>query len=293
MSSKQFDLTPLGDAVGAAVAGIDVAEIGASRDAAAVDALKRALGDHLMLRISGQTLSPGAYVAFARLFGPMQIRRREDNLGAEHIPDHPEIKVITNARTEDDRKAGDGSAAELMWHTDGSRQEQPQIYSFLYGRVVPAKPPRTFWLSMIAAYEALPAALKSEIAGRHAIHSVHNRSSEPQDVLGGGAALADRLVGPKHPLVRRHPDTRRSALYLPTRRDAIVDGLSPEASADLIGRLWDHVDGLDCIWGGALQPDDLVIWDNRTTVHRREAFDDSDRRIVHYLAAGAEPPIAA
>ena len=293
MPNGRFDYTPLSDHLGAAVAGIDLAVIAASHDEEAVAELKRALDHHLVLRIGGQSLSPGAYVALARLFGPLHNRKREDNPDAEHVPGHPDIKVITNARTDDGRRAGDGSAAELLWHTDGSRQDQPQVYSFLYGRVAPANPPRTFWMNMVAVYQALPAPMKARIAGRHAVHSVHNRSSEPQDVLSGTVSLSDRMTGPRHPLVRRHPGTGRLALYLPIRRDAIVDGLSPDASADLIGQLWDVVSAGTAAWGGPLQPDDLVIWDNRTTVHRREAFDERDRRVVHYLAAGNEVPIAA
>ena len=294
MVTQRFHYAPLSDHLGAAVTGIDLAAIAAAQDGAAVAELKQALAKHQVLQIAGQSLSPAAYVALARLFGPLHNRRREDNLDAEHITGHPDIKVITNARTPDGRRAGDGSASELLWHTDGSRQEQPQVYSFLYGRTAPANPPRTFWMNMVAVYRDLSAPMKAAIAGRRAIHSVLNRSSEPQDVLlSPTGGLSDRMTGPLHPLVRRHPETGCCALYLPIRRDAIVDGLSPDASADLIGRLWDIVGGAAAYWGTALRPDALMIWDNRTTVHRREAFDERDERVVHYLAAGTEVPIAA
>ena len=292
MSTRRFDYTPLCPHLGADVADVDLAGIARSNDAAAVRELKDALDEFLVLRIAGQSLTPGDYVALAGLFGPLVNRKREDNPDAEHIPGYPDIKVITNAKADDGRKAGDGSASELMWHTDGSRQEEPQVYSLLYGRKAPATPPRTFWMNMVAVYEALPGPVKAEIAGRSAVHSVHNRSSEPQDVLGSEVAVTERMVGPKHPLVRLHPATKRAALYLPIRRDAIVDGLSPERSADLLDRLWDSVGSAAYQWGDALGPDDLVIWDNRTTVHRREAFDERDERIVHYLAAGREAPLA-
>jgi taurine dioxygenase len=292
---ETLHVEPASPCLGADVHGIDVAALVRSPDRRAVDSLKSALDRHLVLRFRQPALTNGDICAFGALFGSLLGERQnpEDKESAQ-LDGYAELKVISNAVADDGRMLGDKGAEPQIWHTDGAHRATPNAYSLLYARKVPPNPPRTGFLSAYALYESLPASLKDEIAGLRAVFSVHNRSQSFWTFMEGPSVdLQRRADGPTHPLVRLHPNTRRPFLYLPRRRDALVVGLSPQQSRELLERLWAAVFLLADKWFIALAANDFVIFDNRVVLHNREGWDATQERIVFHLAIEGEVPLPA
>jgi taurine dioxygenase len=134
---------------------------------------------------------------------------------------------------------------------------------------------------MYAVYETLPEELKQRITG---LRVKHDGTYNSGGYVRQGVTPSDyprEAPGALHPLVYAHPETSRPALYLGRRRNAYIDGLSLAESEALLDELWSYVDRPDYAWTHVWRPGDLVIWDNRCTMHRRDAFDAGARRILH------------
>ena len=147
---------------------------------------------------------------------------------------------------------------------------------------------------MYLAYEKLPDALKRRIEGRRAIHDISTNAVGT--LRAGYTKVADPRQAPgcHHPLVRLHPKSGRKALFLPRRLNAYVLGLELKESEALLDELWAHAVQPEFTWGHAWRVGDLVMWDNRCTLHRRDSFDDRHPRLLHRAQTkGSEAPIAA
>jgi taurine dioxygenase len=136
---------------------------------------------------------------------------------------------------------------------------------------------------MYRAFETLPAAMKDRIAGL-TIHHDAGRDS-------AGAPRADfKGAGAHHPIVRTHPETGAGALYLGRRGNTSIDGLPEKDSDALLDALWAHATRPELVWTHQWRVGDIVVWDNRCTIHHRTAFDPNDRRIMHRLQVDGTRP---
>jgi taurine dioxygenase len=134
---------------------------------------------------------------------------------------------------------------------------------------------------MYLAYETLPEELKRRIAGLRAVHdATYNSAGERRK---GYAELSDPRSAPgaRHPLVRPHRETGRPCLFLGRRRNCYIEELSLEESENLLDTLWAHATQPRFAFRQQWQPGDLMLWDNRCTLHRRDAFDPKARRLMH------------
>ena len=165
---------------------------------------------------------------------------------------------------------GDG---EAVWHTDMSYLDVPPKASMLYALEVPPTGGNTSFCTMYGVYEALPAALKERIAGLKIKHDGTYNSGGY--VRQGVTPTDDPRISPGavHPLVCTHPATGRRMLYLGRRRNAYLVGLELAESEALLDELWEFVDAPQFAWEHVWRVGDLVLWDNRCTMHRRDAFD--------------------
>ena len=193
---------------------------------------------------------------------------------------HPEIYVVSNV-IENGVPIGSLGAGEAMWHTDMSYLEIPPKASMLYALEVPAAGGDTYFCNMYRAYESLPDPLKQRIAGLSLKHDGTYNSGGY--VRQGVTAVDDPVTSPGayHPLVCRHPETGRRALYLGRRRNAYIGGLPLAESESLLDELWSYATRDEFTWHNEWQAGDVVLWDNRCTMHRRDPFDPSSRRILH------------
>jgi len=192
----------------------------------------------------------------------------------------PEIYIVSNIKVDGEAigSLGDG---EAVWHTDMSYLDVPPKASMLYSLEVPPRGGNTSFCNMYAIYDALPGKLKDRISGLRIKHDGTYNSGGY--VRQGVTATDDPLTSPGavHPLVCIHPDTNRRMIYLGRRRNAYLVGLELADSEALLDELWSFVDRPEFAWEHAWRVGDLVMWDNRCTMHRRDAFDPNSRRIMH------------
>jgi taurine dioxygenase len=270
-----MEAVPFSTAIGAEVRGVDL-----SRPATETlrEQLTRSWHEHLVLVFRDQHLDNDALLRFGSMFGELDAAPNDKNVN-NYIQGRRELLLISNVK-EDGRPIGSLGSAEAAWHTDMSYDELPAKASALYAREIPESGGDTGFLNMYAAYETLPDALRLQVEDRSVKHdATHNSAGE----LRSGLQMPDDVTvspGAVHPMVRTHPETGRKALFLGRRDYAWVVGLPVDESETLLDAVWAHCEGGDFSWRHRWRVGDLVLWDNRCAMHRRDAFDDSARRVM-------------
>jgi alpha-ketoglutarate-dependent 2,4-dichlorophenoxyacetate dioxygenase len=262
------------------VGGIDA---GRPLDAATIAALWQAIDRYAVLVLRGQDLDDERQMAFARQFGELEIPRSGRADVARRL--RPELSDISNLdeegrlRGRDDPRRFD-QLGNRLWHTDGSFRRVPAALSMLYAHRVPCPGPlgkgETEFADMRAAYDALPEATKHAIGELVARHDIAWSRAQ----LGFTELLfGEKDVLPPVPqrLVRRHPGSGRKSLYLAAHAAAIVGWPLPEGRL-LLRDLLDHATRRGFVYRHEWQAGELVIWDNRCTMHRGRAFDEREVR---------------
>jgi len=275
VTSPAIEIVPTGKALGAELRNIDLKRL----DDATFAELLRAFHDHSVLLVRGQTLSDQDLIAFSRQFGELDLAPVQET-GRRFVEGLPEIYIVSNVKV-NGAPIGSLGAGEAVWHTDMSYLDAPPIASALYALEIPPVGGNTSFCSMYAIHEALPAALKERIAG---LRIKHDGTYNSGGFLRQGVTPSDdprSSPGAIHPLVCTHPDTGRQMLYLGRRRNAYLVGLELSESEALLDELWTYAARPEFAWEHVWRVGDLVIWDNRCTMHRRDPFDDSARRIMH------------
>jgi taurine dioxygenase len=281
-----IDVIPTGAALGAEVRGVDLTSL----DDRQFAVLRRAWHQHQVILVRGQTLGDQDLVAFSRRFGDLDWAPVQET-GRRFVEGLPEIYIVSNVKLNGE-PIGSLGAGEAVWHTDMSYLDTPPMASTLYALEVPPSGGNTSFCSMYAIYEALPAELKRRIAG---VKIKHDGTYNSGGFLRQGVTATDdprTSPGAVHPLVCTHPDTGRQMLYLGRRRNAYLVGLELAESEALLDELWRFVERPEFKWELVWRVGDLVMWDNRCTMHRRDPFDDTTRRIMHRTQIkGAASPV--
>jgi taurine dioxygenase len=232
-------------------------------------------------------------IAFSRRFGELELAPI-DAQGRLSPPGRPEILITSNFEDADGRPVGTLGASASAWHADMSYREFPPDYSVSHALVVPAAGGGTWLSTMADAYDVLPADLKRAIAGRRLKHDATYNSSG--GVRPGRVATDDPLAaeGAIHPLVCRHPGSGRPVLYLGRRRNAYIVGLPVAESDALLDRLWAYATRPELTYAHRWQAGDVLMWDNRSILHRRDAFTGTDLRLMHrtQVCCSAKPVAA-
>jgi taurine dioxygenase len=275
ISVEPIEMISTGAALGAELRGLDLRNLDASQFAA----IERAWHDHQVILVRGQTLNDQDLIAFSRRFGELDWAPIQET-GRRFVEGLPEIYIVSNV-TVNGQPIGSLGSGEAVWHTDMSYLEVPPMASMLYALEVPPAGGNTSFCSMYAVYEALPDELKGRIAN---LRIKHDGTYNSGGYLRQGVTATDdprTSPGAVHPLVCTHPDTGRRMLYLGRRRNAYLVGLELADSDALLDELWDFVAHPGFAWEHVWQVGDLVLWDNRCTMHRRDPFDATARRIMH------------
>jgi len=264
-----------GAALAAEVAGVDLRRI----DDETFRVIRRAWLEHQVLLLRDQRLSDADLIAFSRRFGELDRAPIQEN-GRRFVDGFPEIYVVSNV-VEHGVAIGSLGSGEAIWHTDMSYLEEPPQASVLYALEVPPRGGETGFCTMYGAWDSLPAALRHRVENLRLKHDGTYNSGGY--VRAGVAPGDDPRTGPGafHRLVGVHPDTGRRFLYLGRRRNAYVEGLSIADSEALLDEIWSHATAAALTWSHSWRVGDLVVWDNRCTMHRRNAFDPGSRRIMH------------
>lgn len=293
-----LQVIPTGRAVGAEIRGVDFSQPVSPELAAA---LRSAWLDHLVLLFREQHLDAAQYLDAARIFGdPVEggARRYMKAAGMELDERFPELTILSNldANGRPIRDNGGLGSYEVVWHSDNSYVEAPPAGSCLYSLEVPTRTGNTSFNNQYLAYETLPEDLKRAIAGKR---SKQDASRNSAGVLRPGLKVPEcreEVPGPMHPLVRIHPETGRSALYLGRRRvypSQFIEGLDEAESEALLERLWTHATREELSWTHVWKPGDFLVWDNRCAMHYREEVDDTQRRVMFRTQFAGQAPIPA
>lgn len=256
-----MNITPSGGALGAQVREVDLRQ---APSTSAQAELRQALRDHSLLLVRGQCLNKNELVRFSATFGdpvahPTNQRDRD--------ADNPLITVISNIE-EDGRAIGALGNAELKFHADLVFLHTPGSVSILHCVECPTMGGDTYWSNNYTAYDTLDAATKTRIADLKVVYVHRNPAYNPPTPAA-------------HPLVCTHPETRRKMLFVSPSSAHRIDGMDDvdEAKA-LLNALLAHATQERLVWRHHWQPGDVVVWDNRATLHRRDAFDNNARRLM-------------
>lgn len=282
-----MEIHPTGKALGAEIEGVDLKRLGD----ADFEAIHGAWLDHLVLLFRGQQLDDEEFIAFSRHFGDLDWAPIQET-GRRFVEGYPEIYVVSNV-IENGVPIGSLGAGEATWHTDMSYLEDPPKASMLYALEVPPGGGDTWFCNMYSAYDCLPDPLKQRIQG---LTVKHDGTYNSGGFLRQGVTAVDDPVkspGTYHPLVCRHPETGRRGLYLGRRRNAYIAGLPLAESESLLDELWAFATRDRFTWHNEWRVGDLVLWDNRCTMHRRDAFDPDTRRVMHRTQIKGETRPAA
>lgn len=277
-------LTP---AFGAAVTGIDLGKLSDAQ----FEAIKHVWFAHRgLLAFPSQHLSDDGLLAFSRRIGQLDLPPNQEH-GRQSPAGYPEIYVVSNLKDEAGRAIGALGDGEAVWHTDMSYEAHPPLASMLTAREIPASGGDTWFCDMIGAYEDLPDALKQRI---RYLKIKHDGTYNSGGFLRAGLTPTNDPIsapGTLHPARIRIPESGTVSLYLGRRRMSYADGLSLAESEALLDKLWQYATAPHRIYTHKWQVGDLVLWDNRTTMHRRDPFPGADRRRMHRTQIkGSEAP---
>ncbi len=285
LESQTVKVVPTGGPVGADIVGVDLSQPIAD---AAFRQIHDAWMQHLVLRFRGQTLTKDHLIAFSRRFGDLD-KAPINTRGKPWIEGYPDITVMSNIKVDGEPIGGLGYG-EAVWHTDMSYQEVTPTGALLYGVEVTQAGGETGFASMYQVYDTLPDDLKAAIEGKSIKHCSSYTSAG--DLRKGFAPVTDPSTSPGaiHPAVIRHPVTGRKALFLGRRPNGYIVGMPLAESEALLDRLWAHATQPHFAWYQVWQVGDLMMWDNRCAMHRRNAFDPNERRyMLRTQIRGARP----
>lgn len=245
-----------------------------------------------VIRFRGVTINDEQQVQFSRQFGEFVIHPKQLQEGGH--PTHKEILVIANT-TKNGKPTGAMGNSEASWHTDTWFYERPPAGAFLRAVEIPPSGGDTYWLSTYQAFETLPEDLRKVVTGRQIFfQSVYDTTGAlrlgKQEPKSRDSREWDGIV---HPLVRTHGETGRKVLYLGDQSagGSWIVGMPVDESNELLKHLWKHtIDNCD-VFRQQWQQGDMMMWDNRSTMHRRDGFDASTIRIMHRTTTAGERPV--
>lgn len=279
-----MEVRPFSGALGADIAGVDLAELG-DRD---FERLYRAWLEHGVLRIRGQQLDDPQLEAFSARFGPLEeIPVRLTPEERKRIPSLY-VTVLSNIVV-NGRPIGGLGNQEAAWHSDMTYTEDPPPASILLSVEVPQQGGDTQFCCQNAAAAALPAELRERVRGRRIKHDASHTSIG--ELRRGYEEVGDvrDVPGAAHPILKTHPETGREALFLGRRDYAYVLGMEVAESEKLLDELWQHATLPEHVWTQKWRVGDVIIWDNRRVLHRRDAFDPGARRLMKRCQVLARP----
>jgi taurine dioxygenase len=287
---RTIGVRPRHPLIGAEITGVDLSRPVSD---AVLDEIQQAWLEHLLLILPAQPITDAQQIAFAKRFGALEIHPSKDHRSSTH----PEIYRVANV-DERGRILPDESEAwrylniTWLWHSDSSFRDVPSTGSILHGIEVTADGGETLFCNLYAVYDALPDATRQRISGLRVVHSHDAVLRRGRDLQAGDkyASLAPVI----HPLVRRHPVTRRPLLFLSPHTMETVVGWPEAEGRALLEELTDFAVQERFVYRHRWCKDDVIMWDNRCTMHAVTPYDNArDRRIMHRTTIVGDGPVLA
>jgi taurine dioxygenase len=278
-------VTPLSDACGAEIKGVDVARPLSQQT---VQAIKHAWAKHLVLVFRGQAITQDQQLAFASYFGdlgnrkkaPETLRSRAEGI----LQDNEKVLLVSNIKV-DGQPIGAFGEGEFWFHIDSGYTARPYKYTFLHALELPSTGGNTKFSNMYKAYEALPAALKQGLTGKKALHLHEYKRSEKADISGDFSGIPHHY----HPVFITHPETGRKSLFVDRLMTALIDGMPANESSAILEQLYEIGERREFIYEHVWQLGDFLMWDNRCTIHARTDFPKHERRLLRRCTVQGEP----
>ena len=273
MAAGELQVISLGDALGAEVRGLDFAKPLTPHER---DFLRRAWTDHLVIVArDAPDLAADAQIDFCKTFGEIGGRARPAE--ARHEPEGApaDVMYVSNKRV-GGRIIGSIPDGEMEFHIDQSYTERPARGTCLYAIEVPDAGGDTMFGNLYLAYETLPDDLRRAVEGRRALNAYGHGGYGIQTRSANDIAAATRKHF--HPIVCTHPDSGRKMLYVNRLMTAWIEGLPEDESEDLLFRLFEHQEQEAFRYTHKWRQADLLLWDNRCTIHARTDFNSSKTR---------------
>jgi taurine dioxygenase len=271
--SQTLEIIPCAP-IGAEVDRVDLSDLNES----SIAAIKEAWYRYDVLLFRNQQLSDDALLSFSRHFGELDMPPNQ-GVGVKSPLNYPNIFVVSNVLDERGEPIGSLGAGEAVWHTDLSYHPKPPTASILYALEIPPSGGDTWFASMKAALAALPPELIEQIKRRDVKHdATYDSTNLPRK----GVTPCDdprMSAGFAHPIIIEHPVSHEWALYFSRRRNSYIMGLELDESERLLNEIWKRIEV--AVYRHKWSVGDLLLWDNRTVMHRRDAFDPRSRRVMH------------
>ena len=287
MTEDMLSIVPIGECIAADVVDFDLNTL--TDDS--FDVLREALWQHLVLRFRNQEFDDHAHLALNARFGDLDYTPPQ-LIGAPHRePDPPFMETVSNI-LEDGEAIGSLGNDELVWHSDMAFLKRPYGVSILRAVELPPAGGDTSFANMFRALETLPDDLRKAIDGRKSLQDgfLNDRTGNKPRLDPNRPRVEGQYdgTGAEHPFIRTHPETGRHYLYLGRRPRSSVIGMAESDSVDLLDALWEHATKPELIWTHHWRLGDVILWDNRCTMHHRTPFDPACRRILRRTATRGE-----
>ncbi len=277
-------IAPLGDALGAEVAGVDWTR---PPDGDVLDAIRAAFLEHHLLCLRGAPLAPAQFARVARCFGEPQVQL----IRGERRDEAPEVSRLETTYATPDDKPDDMAKVRLSgWHTDDSYFAVPAKATLLQALALPESGGETRFANARTAYDALPDDMKARLEGLRAVHCYDTpRAAVPPVPLSEAERAETRDT--VHPLVRRHDETGRKALYFNRNRTDRILGMARRDSEALLDRIHAHMTQAKYQYHHPWRLGDILLWDNRCLIHAVNMDFPVGQRRLHQrtLLAGSAP----
>jgi len=269
---SRIDVVPLSQHIGAEIRGIDLRD---QLDTDTVQAIHQAWLDHVVLLFRGQSFSQEDLIRVTGYFGELAPLSRPPKFfpkGYSRLL--PNIMMISNIR-ENGETIGALPDGEMNFHHDQIHSEVPHNGTLLYSLEIPSYGGDTLFASGYAAYESLEPAIKQKLEGRRAFHH-YNYGTTTRGGAGGVEAFSESV----HPVFRTHDETGRKAIYVNRLMTVRIEDM-PQAESDaLLNALFDHSEKPEFVYRHVWRVSDLIVWDNRCSMHARDDFPSDQRRLM-------------
>ena len=266
-------IKPLSNACGAEIIGVDLAKPISPEVAAEIN---RAWLDHCVLVVRGQELAEIDHVNFAEAFGPVGYNLRPDTLRNDAMKErHPSVVFVSNI-VENGEQIGTLPDGEMMFHTDTGYDQNPHKATTLYAIEIPSEGGNTIFSNQYSVYDALSEQLMGLLEGRNAQHAYE---------FGVMIKNKEKFDGPEvrtavHPVFRPHSETKKLTVYVNELMTESIEGLSDAESRAALDEIFALQKEKRFCYEHVWQKRDLVMWDNRCTLHARTDFPRNERRLL-------------
>jgi taurine dioxygenase len=269
----------LSDAIGAEISGVDLSR---PLDEGAMAEIRQAWLENVILLFRDQAISDDDQERFCRYLGDLEVVRSAKAADSAH----PSVLLITNVRNTGRTTALEDG--EMMFHYDQCYYEFPAMGSTLFAMEVPPTGGNTIFASCYAAYDSLDEAMKRRIEGLRALN-YYDYARDP--------TIRPKSLNPDapqwaHPVVRTHPETGRKALFVNRLMTIRIEGMDPDESDALLETLFARIEDPAFHYEHVWRPGDMLMWDNRCSVHARTYFSPDDRRMMRRVTIRETQPVA-